>query len=144
MGRREVASAETHNLSRCVHLAPFVHSTTCFGHKGHNKKAKPNKHKQTFLKHDQLIGIHTLSHAHLASISHQQMCHEIDAAMQIFRNATGERPWFFRAPYGELNDDARNHLMKQKLFTFHWDVDSLDWANPHNNIKETVKILKKV
>ncbi|XRB17664.1 hypothetical protein RI054_16g75090 [Pseudoscourfieldia marina] len=59
--------------------------------------------------------------------------------MELFQNETGERPWFFRAPYGELNQDARQYLGQRRLYTFHWDMDSRDWQMPHNNIKETIR-----
>lgn len=91
------------------------------------------------MRHKQFLGIHTWSHPHLGSTSHEKLVLEIDKTMQVFQEQTGERPWFFRAPYGELNQDAKECLMERRLYTFHWDLDSRDWQLPHDNIKETIR-----
>lgn len=91
-----------------------------------------------FRANKQFVGVHTYHHLHLTKLNHTKMASEIDMSMEAFKNETGERPWFFRAPYGQTNADVLKYLDHRQLIPFGWDADSYDWHD-HNNLKKSVR-----
>ena len=113
-----------------------------FFHVGANLEANP-RILDRFRAAGQLVGIHTFSHPHLPRLGHDDMVQEIDRSFRAFENQTGGRPWFFRAPYGELGSDATRYLQLRGLLAFHWDVDSADWAVRTDLARKIRAVLRK-
>ena len=74
-----------------------------------------------------IIGSHTFGHVHLRQLSHFRMVQEILMTERRIEQCTGQRPWFFRAPYGEINIDTRSFLRDRGYIIVGWDLDTFDW-----------------
>jgi peptidoglycan/xylan/chitin deacetylase (PgdA/CDA1 family) len=86
---------------------------------------------------------HSFTHANLPKLSEAGLTHEIDDAADVFEELVGQRPTFFRCPYGACAGNGsriRQHIANQKMIHVAWNVDSLDWQdkNPYT-IFERVK-----
>lgn len=79
------------------------------------------------LRDGHVLGSHTFGHVHLASVSAERMHEEVTRTEQRFMRLTGDRPWFFRAPYGELNTEVANYLTGRGYQIVGWDDDTFDW-----------------
>lgn len=74
-----------------------------------------------------MVGSHSFGHKHLTKISRAELEYEVDEAERRFIQYMGDRPWFFRVPYGELNKDVAKFLTARKYIIVGWDIDTSDW-----------------
>lgn len=75
------------------------------------------------------VANHTVSHAHLPTLSSAGVVREIREAERTIRRTTGRDPRpFFRFPYGDR--DARTIAIANRLgyVSVRWSVDSLGWT----------------
>ncbi len=73
------------------------------------------------------IGNHTYGHVNLVKVNRTIIETEIAIVQRQVEKLTGERPLFFRPPYGEYNDLVKEVLVHQKLRMINWSNDSEDW-----------------
>ena len=73
------------------------------------------------------IGNHSENHPHMNGLSLQKKREEVESVEKKIEKITGEKPSFFRAPFGEYDDDLIAMLAEKKVFCIQWTVDSLDW-----------------
>lgn len=80
------------------------------------------------------IGNHTYSHSNLKSISEEQQREEILSLSNLVHEITGERPEFFRAPFG-INTDFSKALVEEEgmvlmnwTFGYDWEKQYMDAA----------------
>jgi peptidoglycan/xylan/chitin deacetylase (PgdA/CDA1 family) len=73
------------------------------------------------------IGTHTYDHPRLPKQPFDVACQEIQKGIDAVCSATKTQTPFFRFPYGESNEQLRDHLRKQNIISFFWDVDARDW-----------------
>ncbi|WHT46905.1 polysaccharide deacetylase family protein [Sporosarcina thermotolerans] len=80
--------------------------------------------KKTILKeiHDMgfIIGNHTKTHANLKKISEDEQREEIISVNDIVEEVTGERPKFFRAPFGVNTDFSRALAKEEGMLLMNW------------------------
>ncbi|MBQ6540567.1 MAG: polysaccharide deacetylase family protein, partial [Oscillospiraceae bacterium] len=81
------------------------------------------------------LGSHTYSHKDLKSISEEEAQAEIDKAIDVFVDITGEAPTLLRPPYGSIGD--RKSLAKAPVVT--WSVDTEDWKS-----RDPVAVLESI
>jgi peptidoglycan/xylan/chitin deacetylase (PgdA/CDA1 family) len=77
-------------------------------------------------------GSHSFTHANLPKLGDAALHHEIDEAADVFATVVGERPTFFRCPYGACGSNGskiRQKIAAQKMIHVFWNVDSLDWQD---------------
>lgn len=70
------------------------------------------------------VGTHSWDHPNLFALSDSQVKAQADKSKKAIKDACGQEPTTFRAPYGNGNDKIA------KLFDlpgFNWSVDTLDW-----------------
>jgi peptidoglycan/xylan/chitin deacetylase (PgdA/CDA1 family) len=72
------------------------------------------------------LGNHSYSHPHLLQMSIDKMRQELERTQEIINGLTGQRPFLFRAPYGEINDTLINVARELGLATVQFDVESGD------------------
>jgi peptidoglycan/xylan/chitin deacetylase (PgdA/CDA1 family) len=77
---------------------------------------------------DSLIELanHSFSHPHLTHLSATQIKDELKRTQDIIASLTGQRPFLFRAPYGEYNDTLIAIAKQLGLVTVQFDVESGD------------------
>lgn len=73
------------------------------------------------------IGTHSNTHPKMSTLSSEQVKNELTKSMELITNITGKEVKFFRAPFGDYNDNLITIAGSLGLKTIQWDVDSLDW-----------------
>lgn len=73
------------------------------------------------------IGTHSNTHPKMSTLSSEQVKNELTKSMELITNITGKEVKFFRAPFGDYNDNLISIADSLGLKTIQWDVDSLDW-----------------
>lgn len=76
------------------------------------------------------IANHSWSHPQLTSLSDAGIASELNRTSDEIQAATGQRPSFFRPPYGDRNARVDAVAGANGLRDIIWDVDTRDWARP--------------
>ena len=91
---------------------------------------------------------HSWSHVQLTKASESVLNREIIESTLLDTKAYGERPRFFRCPYGAGNSVTRIRkiIADQDLIHVYWNVDSLDWQDkdPSSIVKRAKNQMKLV
>ncbi len=74
-----------------------------------------------------LIGNHSTNHLHMSKLNTDEMAKELNITNAKIEAITGEKPTFFRPPFGEYNDKLIQTARSLNMQTIQWNVDSLDW-----------------
>ncbi|MFJ9659042.1 polysaccharide deacetylase family protein [Streptomyces griseoflavus] len=77
-----------------------------------------------------VVGNHTWSHPLLTRLSRRRIRSEMERTCDIIEKAHGERPAWFRAPYGAWNRAAFQLGAELGMEPLGWTVDTLDWTSP--------------
>ncbi len=72
-----------------------------------------------------LIGNHSENHKHLSEVS--DLNAETDSVSAEIERLTGQKPAYFRAPYGEYDNALITAVESKGMQCVQWSVDSLDW-----------------
>ncbi len=72
------------------------------------------------------IGNHTMNHVSLNTISEQETLKEIHDLNDLIEDITGERPAFFRAPFGINTDHSKEILKEEEMIWMNWTY-GYDW-----------------
>ncbi len=90
---------------------------------------------------------HSFTHPRFVH-SRPSLRYEVDEALERFEAVLGERPRFFRLPYGEGHSDStvRKYLASRNLVHVYWSVDTNDWAtpDPEELAADTIEQLRKI
>ncbi len=76
------------------------------------------------------IGNHTKTHANLQEISEEEQREEIVSVSDAIEEAIGERPKFFRAPFGVNSDYSRAHVDEEGMLLMNWSY-GYDWEKQY-------------
>ncbi|HSJ37237.1 MAG TPA: polysaccharide deacetylase family protein [Planococcus sp. (in: firmicutes)] len=76
------------------------------------------------------IGNHTYSHPNLANITEEQQREEIVSLSDLVEEITGERPEFFRAPFGVNSDFSRALVEEEGMVLMNWTF-GYDWEKQY-------------
>jgi peptidoglycan/xylan/chitin deacetylase (PgdA/CDA1 family) len=77
-------------------------------------------------------GSHSFTHKNLQVLKEPGLQHEIDDAYEVFTQVIGQKPTFFRCPYGNCgrpSSPIRQHIARLNMMSVLWNVDSLDWQD---------------
>lgn len=77
-----------------------------------------------------IIGNHTYSHSSLPDLSEQEQKEEIIKVNDMVEEITGERPLFFRAPFGENTDYSRELAAEEGMELMNWTY-GYDWEEQY-------------
>lgn len=89
--------------------------------------------------HGHEIANHSYSHAHYNKMSRSEILADIEKCDTLLYDITGEKPYLFRAAYGEYNDDVVTACDESGRYYIQWSVDSIDYGDaPGNEIYERV------
>ncbi|MFW5976322.1 MAG: polysaccharide deacetylase family protein [Bacillota bacterium] len=76
------------------------------------------------------IGNHTYTHPHCNDLSREQLKKELEDTSELIEKLTGNRPRFFRPPFGEYNNKVLETARNEGYQVVQWSLDSLDWQEP--------------
>lgn len=77
-----------------------------------------------------VIGNHTYSHSDLTTLSEKEQIEEIVSVNDIVEKVTGERPKFFRAPFGQNTDKSKEIAAKEGMLLMNWTY-GYDWEKEY-------------
>lgn len=77
-----------------------------------------------------VVGNHTWSHPLLTRLTRGRIHSEMERTCEVIEEAYGERPQWFRAPYGAWNRAAFQLGAELGMEPLAWTVDTLDWTAP--------------
>ncbi|HEX4364737.1 MAG TPA: polysaccharide deacetylase family protein [Solirubrobacteraceae bacterium] len=77
-----------------------------------------------------VIGDHTESHPHLASLSARDQHDELEAPLQGLARYGLPRPQLFRPPYGSYDATTTGELRRMGMLMVLWSVDTQDYLRP--------------
>ncbi|MEU0744251.1 polysaccharide deacetylase family protein [Streptomyces sp. NPDC006134] len=77
-----------------------------------------------------VVGNHTWSHPLLTRLTRRRIRREMERTCDVIEEAYGERPLWFRAPYGAWNRAAFQLGAELGMEPLAWTVDTLDWTTP--------------
>jgi peptidoglycan/xylan/chitin deacetylase (PgdA/CDA1 family) len=77
-----------------------------------------------------VVGNHTWSHPLLTTLTRAQIRSEMKRTSDVIEDAYGEKPQWFRAPYGAWNRAAFQLGADLGMEPLAWTVDTLDWTRP--------------
>ena len=86
------------------------------------------------------LGNHTHNHFHVAKLSREALCRDIESAQDVLERLSGERVHLFRPPEGVCTEDLKSYCEERGMTILLWSVDTRDWAHtPVSEICENVK-----
>ncbi|MCX2923383.1 polysaccharide deacetylase family protein [Streptomyces sp. NEAU-W12] len=77
-----------------------------------------------------VVGNHTWSHPLLTRLTRSRIRFEMERTSDIIEEEYGERPRWFRAPYGAWNRATFQLGAELGMEPLAWTVDTLDWTSP--------------
>ena len=78
------------------------------------------------------IGNHTYSHASLPSITEQEQEEEIKRVNSLVEKATGSKPRFFRAPFGQNTEFSKKIAEEEGMQLMNWTL-GYDWEKSYQS-----------
>ncbi|AIY05986.1 polysaccharide deacetylase [Planococcus sp. PAMC 21323] len=87
-----------------------------------------------------VIGNHTYSHQDLKGLTEQQQQEEILKVSALIEEITGEKPKFFRAPFGSNTDFSKHLVSDEKMVLMNWTY-GYDWEKQYQNAQALTDIM---
>ena len=87
------------------------------------------------------IGNHTWSHADITKLSNEDLVKEIVNTSNKIEEITGEKPKYFRPPYGAINEALGHKIIEMGYKILLWDIDNQDW-NRKRSKEELLNLYK--
>nr|WP_154890632.1 polysaccharide deacetylase family protein [Paenibacillus xylanexedens] len=113
------------------------HAKAVFFVNGDRVKRQPKLLKMI---HDrkQIIGNHAWDHEDLKKMSSSEAKKQVTDVQQIVKDITGEKPQFFRPPFGSGNDALKDAVKEEGMLYMTWSNGSLDWDKSTKNRPDKV------
>ncbi|MFF9765868.1 polysaccharide deacetylase family protein [Streptomyces sp. NPDC014636] len=77
-----------------------------------------------------VVGNHTWTHPLLTTLGRKEIRSEMERTSDVIEDTYGERPQWFRAPYGAWNRAAFQLGADMGMEPMAWTVDTTDWMEP--------------
>ncbi|MFF5438516.1 polysaccharide deacetylase family protein [Streptomyces achromogenes] len=77
-----------------------------------------------------VVGNHTWTHPLLTSLGRKEIRSEMERTSDVIEDTYGDRPQWFRAPYGAWNRAAFQLGAELGMEPMAWTVDTTDWMEP--------------
>lgn len=86
------------------------------------------------------IGNHTMTHANLSDLTEEEQIDEIVELNDLVEEIIGERPRFFRAPFGENTDVSKRIVEEENMQWMNWTY-GYDYFNEYMNREALTEIM---
>lgn len=111
---------------------------------GYRVKAQPEL-LELIAERGQIIGNHSWDHINLKEETSESIQEQIVKVQEIVQDIIGEKPQFFRPPFGAANDSVKQIVKDEDMLFMTWSNGSLDWDMGHIAIDERpAAIIKNV
>lgn len=74
-----------------------------------------------------IVGNHTVHHRILPNLTPERLRYEIEHNADLIEEVIGQRPHFFRPPYGAYSEDVRRLLRSKQNELWMWSIDPHDY-----------------
>lgn len=81
-----------------------------------------------------IVGNHSYTHSSLVSLPFGGVQEEIEKTEGVVKEAIGEKPRFFRPPYGDFNLEILDLAFTGGYLPVLWNVDPADWSRRGANL----------
>lgn len=89
-----------------------------------------------------ILAPHTETHPDLTTLTTQQVRDEITPVYQLITQVTGQKPAWFRPPFGSYNKSVLNLLTDEyNMQVLNWSDGSLDWDGTKDGYKDPQKVI---
>ncbi|MBE4908891.1 polysaccharide deacetylase family protein [Bacillus luteolus] len=102
-----------------------------------------NEEKEILMKIHEMgfpIGNHTMTHANLKDSSEEEQYKEIVGLSDMIEEIIGERPQFFRAPFGVNTDYSRQLVEQEGMLLMNWTY-GYDWEKDYRTKESLADIM---
>ncbi|WP_134698933.1 polysaccharide deacetylase family protein [Ammoniphilus sp. YIM 78166] len=112
---------------------------------GWDYKPNPQKEEQfiTLIKEiharGHIVANHTWEHQNLRKLTPEKQRQEILSMNTLLESITGEKPKYFRPPFGAYTDAQKQVMRDEGMQWMNWSVGSLDWE-----LKEPQQVVQQV
>jgi len=89
-----------------------------------------------------ILANHTWWHENLKNLDYNKSVEEIVKVNDLIEEVTGERPKYFRPPFGVMSDLAREIIATEGMQSMNWSLGSLDWE--YTSPDDSEKVLNQV
>ena len=89
------------------------------------------------------IGNHTWSHLNLKKSKDQVVKEEISKNTDLIYKLTGQKPRFFRPPYGATNKYVKDLVKNEGMIFMNWSGSALDWEKSAKDEKVFIRNVMK-
>ncbi len=79
----------------------------------------------------QIIGNHSWDHINLKELSEEEIKQQIGDVQKKVEELTGNRPEFFRPPFGAANDTVKQYVADENMLFMTWSNGSEDWVKAY-------------
>ncbi len=87
-----------------------------------------------------MIGNHTYSHSDLKGLTEEQQREEIMKVNDLVKEITGEKPKFFRAPFGSNTDFSKQLVADEQMVLMNWTY-GYDWEKQYQDAQALTDIM---
>jgi peptidoglycan/xylan/chitin deacetylase (PgdA/CDA1 family) len=74
-----------------------------------------------------LIGNHSTNHRDLTKLSQEEQYRDLAGCQSCIEQVTGQKPIYFRPPFGQYNQDTLSAAGELGMMTVMWRISSMDW-----------------
>ncbi|MDT0123583.1 polysaccharide deacetylase family protein [Paenibacillus sp. RRE4] len=113
------------------------HAKAIFFVNGNRVKRQPKLLKMIYDR-DQIIGNHAWDHEDLQKMSSSEAKKQVTDVQQIVKDIIGEKPQFFRPPFGSGNEALKDAVKEEGMLYMTWSNGSLDWDKSTKNRPDKV------
>jgi len=90
------------------------------------------------------LGNHTHNHFHVAKLSRDQLCADIESCQRVLERIGNVKIRLFRPPEGVCSEDVKSYCEQMGMTIVLWSVDTRDWAHTPvweicENVRKNVK-----
>jgi peptidoglycan/xylan/chitin deacetylase (PgdA/CDA1 family) len=86
------------------------------------------------------IGNHTMNHPNMSQLSEQEQRKEISELNDLIENIIGERPRFYRAPFGVNTDESKEIVNQEGMVAMNWTY-GYDWEQGYQEAEALAGIM---
>lgn len=87
---------------------------------------------------------HSNSHPHINKLTAEQVVMDAEECNDKIEAITGVRPIFYRAPYGEYNNENVAAINKAGMHFVQWSADSIDWREEYSPERLLQNVLRQI
>lgn len=89
------------------------------------------------------LGNHSYWHRPMRQLKSSEIIEELEMNNELLEEITGCAPFYFRPPFGRMDNTLLDTVKEMNLVTVTWNVDPKDWAEPGKQ-KIVERVLKSV